>query len=51
MTFTDWLAAKLGTRKWVVCRASAKRRLRYDLFLSQARYRELEAEFKATVTP
>ena len=49
MTFTDWLAAKLGTRNWVVARASAKRRLRYDLFLSQARFTELRNEFNGAV--
>jgi len=45
--FTDWLAERLGTRRWAVCRASARRREKYDLFLSSKRYDELEAEFKS----
>jgi hypothetical protein len=37
---------RLGTRKWAVCRASAKRREKYDCFLSQKRYRKLKEEYE-----
>jgi hypothetical protein len=47
--FTDWLAERLGTHKWAVCRASAKRREKYDVFLSQKRYSELRAEWESLV--
>lgn len=46
--FSDWLAERLGTRRWVVARASARRREKYDLFLSSKRYNALRAEFEAT---
>ncbi len=47
MKFTDWIAQKLGTRNWVVARASAKRRAKYDRFLSQAQFSALRTEFEA----
>jgi hypothetical protein len=46
MTFVEWMEQRLGTRKWAVCRASAKRREKYDCFLSQKRYRKLKEEYE-----
>jgi hypothetical protein len=47
MKFTDWIAQRLGSRRWVVARASAKLRTNYDRFLSQAQFSALRAEFEA----
>ena len=45
MNFADWIAQKLGTRKWVVARSSAKLRTKYDRFLSQAQFTALRVEY------
>jgi hypothetical protein len=45
--FTDWLEGRLGTRRWVVSRPGARLRERYDLFLSQKKFRALEDEYEA----
>jgi hypothetical protein len=51
MTFTAWMEKELGTCKWAVCRASAKRRERYECFLSQKAYTALAAEYEAKFGP
>ncbi len=47
-TFTDWIAAQLGTRKWVVF-ARLTQRLRdkgYEKAVTPKRYRELMRQFE-----
>lgn len=46
MKFTDWLERKLGTRKWCVAHHLGSRmRNKYDLAITQRRYRELMREY------
>ena len=52
MSFADWLEQKLGTRKWCVAHHLGKRmREKYDLAITQKRYRELEQEYKNQWNP
>jgi hypothetical protein len=46
MKFTDWLAQRLGTRRWVVARPTVKLRERYDRFLSQREFTALKEEWE-----
>jgi hypothetical protein len=49
MTFVDFLAEKLGTHRWCVAHHLGSRmRERYDLAITQKRYRELELEYAQT---
>ena len=45
--WSDWLANKLGTHKWVVApRLTEKLREKYDVAISQQRYNELAQQYK-----
>jgi hypothetical protein len=49
MTFSEFIRAKLGTSNWIVGRDCIGNRVRYGddaMFLSQARFREIKAEFE-----
>jgi hypothetical protein len=49
MTFVDWLAIKLGTRRWCVAnRLGSRMAERYDLAITLKRYKELEKEYNQT---
>lgn len=48
-SFGDFLAATLGSRKWVIARRSPRLLARYDVFLPFARYQELKNEWALTV--
>ncbi|MCX7898519.1 MAG: hypothetical protein N2444_00250 [Methylocystis sp.] len=43
--FTDWLARRLGTSKWVVARKSPRLAERHEIFLSNQDYSKLAEEF------
>ncbi len=46
-SFEDWLAAKVGTRRWCVApRLGSRLRERYDLAIPKARYTALEREWE-----
>ncbi len=46
-SFEDWLAAKVGTRRWCVApRLGSRLRERYDLAIPQACYTALEREWE-----
>jgi hypothetical protein len=48
ITFVDWLAQKLGTSRWVVAhRLTPRLRAKYDLAVSEKKFDQLEAEYKA----
>jgi len=46
-SFCDWIAGKLGTRRWFVGRWSARTRAKYDVALSQQKYAKIRAEYAA----
>lgn len=47
MTFTDWLAAKIGTRNWVVAkRSTPKLTAKYSLILKPTEFCALRNEYE-----
>lgn len=44
--FTDWLSARLGTRRWMV---GARVRKDYEIAISQKRYTELRNQWIASI--
>lgn len=45
----EWLAARLGTRKWVLARRSPRLVAKgYTVFISRKHWAALQAEYRAT---
>jgi hypothetical protein len=47
MTLSDYTAEKLQTRKWVVAKRTARLSARYDVFLTDAAYAKIQADYLA----